>query len=237
MRLKLVSYASPDHFPKPIEVLFQFLQASSGRSFNCWPLVADFFREVLVEEGEACWKQRFEDMADRHFLRDARIKSKLWELLRAVYSLKLDGGKDPRGRFLEYVVYKTLPYVVTEHGESQYECAVHEDLGRGRTRPVVNSTATFDAAFLNDSAFEGHECKANAVNFLCRKGALSEPAQRKLQYMRNVSHVVQENGQACHLFLVSFHQRPTSIQALLAHAGFSDVRVLGAEDIERRLVA
>lgn len=243
MRLKLVCHAGRDHFPPPIADLFELLRKPNGNSTSYWPIVADFMREVLVDETddeekrEAEWRRRFEDIAQRHILTDASSKEELWNALRAVYSLKLPEGKDPRGRFLEYVVYMTLPYEVEEPGQREYECTIHEDLG-GRTRPVVRSNATFDAGFLNDCAFEGHECKANLWNFLYDdKRPISVEAERKLRYMESVVEVVRESGRECRMFFVTLRSHATDVVKRLASAGFNTVEVLTSADIERRLIA
>lgn len=236
MRLKLIRYAGPDYFPPSIISFYEFLRQSSRQSVNIWAFVVDFLREVLVEEGAAAWKVRFEELAERHLL-NVSVRPDLWQLLYGVYSLKLEDGKDPRGRFLEYVVYRTVPYVAERPGKSEYECALHQELGQGRTRPIVESDATFDAGFLNDVAFEGHECKVNIWNFLSRAGKLSQPAQRKLGFMEAVTLAVEASGRECNLFLVSLLHRPTVVRALLRDSGFQYVTVLSPDDIEKRLVA
>lgn len=237
MRLKLVCHAAPGYFPQPIISLYDFLRRRSHQIVNYWAFTVDFLREVLTEDGADTWQTRFEEIAQRHLLNDSRPREELWKLLQGVYSLKLEGNKDPRGRFLEYVVYRTVPYVVEESGESEYECALHQQLRPGRTRRVVQSTATFDAGFLNDAAFEGHECKANLWNFLSHKGELSQAAKRKLGFMQAVSVVVEESGRQCHLFLISLQHRPTAVRAFLSHVGYEKVGILDPDDIESRLVA
>jgi len=229
--LVLLGGQSGNYYPDPIVRFYDFLCENPA----FWRVAADFWSLTKLDDDPKVWDAEYDRIARLHSLARHARSEEFRQILKAINSLQLN--ECPRGRALEYIVYRLSPFFTSSSGKTEVQCALYWDEGRGTRVPVASNHATFDVATLSDTDFEAFECKLIVRNFLYYGDRLRSKAASKLEFMLLSHHAAQSTGRRSLIFFIGLDAHPEQLQEKLRQCGHRYVQVLGPRDIARRLSA
>src|SRR5690625_4235114 len=97
-------------------------------------------------------------------------------------------------------------------------------------RRIVDSTATFDVAWLTRNHFAGYECKTSIVPFILSVPSISRRARRKLCFMLDTIHTLGRYKRHGEVFLVGLERNVRDVREALIREGYGSINVLGANE-------
>jgi hypothetical protein len=227
-------------YPRPVEDLASFLVLNK----QYWPLVAQYLWEVPVSYTVKTREAKFRFLLTMYLSSESCSPAdvaRLWSLLQELYQLA-SRKLEPRGRFLEFFVYRIGPFTRAlrddPHLCREYQCSLHERLESSISRSLVDSDATFDAAFLGVKCFEGHECKAQVKHFLSYHKPTTEwrrNTRNKLEFIVDTTRQAKMRGLTSQVFLTGLDRECEKLERCLQSHGYGEIKVLGPDDIDELL--
>lgn len=225
-------------YPAPVIDLARFLILNP----QYWSVVAHYLHEVWDYSETEMRQRKYNLLVGIHLDRRLRSTKKvgaLWSLLESLYGLA-SRRLEPRGRFLEFLVYKAGPIRKSSRRtvclRRENQCSLWERTDDGRLQSLVQSQRTFDVAFLGSRWFEGYECKAKVRNFVpfgLPPERWNRDAARKLEFMRETHRQATKRGLESTVYLAGLDEDCEDVRRNLQQYGFSDILVVGQDDLDQ----